>query len=77
MLPETLAVFQTGVQYQFYHSRGLILVGIVAQHYQGSKLLFSGNLYAPSTTDIRSLGIITPIGGVVLIGAWRLLAFGA
>ena len=89
MPPEILAVFQTGVQYQFYHSLGLILVGIVAQRYQGSILLsaagllmavgillFSGSLYTLSTTGIRSLGIITPIGGVAFIGAWLLLAFG-
>ncbi|MCB2168063.1 MAG: DUF423 domain-containing protein [Deltaproteobacteria bacterium] len=86
---EILVVFQTGVQYQFYHSLGLILVGIVAQHYQRSILLsaagllmavgillFSGSLYALSTTGIRSLGIITPIGGVAFIAAWLLLAFG-
>ena len=86
---ETLAVFQTGVQYQFYHSLGLILVGILAQRYQGSTLmtasglmmlagilLFSGSLYVLSTTGIRSLGIITPIGGVSFIAAWMLLAVG-
>lgn len=89
MPPEALAVFQTGVQYQFYHSLGLILVGIVAQRYQASILLsaagllmavgillFSGSLYALSTTGIRSLGIITPIGGIAFIGAWLLLAIG-
>jgi len=89
MPPEALAVFQTGVQYQFYHSLGLILVGIVAQRYQGATLLaaagllmavgillFSGSLYALSTSGIRSLGIITPIGGVAFIAAWLLLAFG-
>jgi uncharacterized membrane protein YgdD (TMEM256/DUF423 family) len=89
MPPEALAVFQTGVQYQFYHSLGLILVGIVAQRYQEATLLaaagllmavgillFSGSLYALSTSGIRSLGIITPIGGVAFIAAWLLLAFG-
>ena len=86
---EMLAVFQTGVQYQFYHSLGLILVGILAQRYQGSSLLtasgllmlagillFSGSLYVLSTTGIRSLGIITPVGGVSFIAAWLLLAVG-
>ena len=86
---DMLAVFQTGVQYQFYHSLGLILVGILAQRYQGSSLLtasgllmlagillFSGSLYVLSTTGIRSLGIITPIGGVSFIAAWMLLAVG-
>ncbi len=86
---DILAVFQTGVQYQFYHSLGLILVGILAQLYKGSSLLsaagllmaagillFSGSLYVISTTGIRSLGIITPIGGVAFIAAWLMVAIG-
>jgi len=86
---EALAVFQTGVQYQFYHSLGLILVGILTQLYKGSSLLpaagllmaagillFSGSLYVISTTGIRTLGIITPIGGVAFIVAWLMLAIG-
>ena len=86
---EMLAVFQTGVQYQFYHSLGLILVGILNQRYKGASLLtasgllmlagillFSGSLYVLSTTGIRSLGLITPIGGVAFITAWLLLAVG-
>ena len=39
-------------------------------------LLFSGSLYILSTTGIRSLGIITPIGGVAFIAAWLLLVVG-
>lgn len=86
---EILAVFQTGVQYQFYHSLGLILVGILARLYKGSTLLtasgllmlagtllFSGSLYIISTTGLRSIGIITPIGGIAFIVAWLMLAVG-
>ena len=86
---EILAVFQTGVQYQFYHSLGLILVGILTRLHKGSTLLtaagllmlagillFSGSLYIISTTGLRSLGIITPIGGVIFIVAWLMLAVG-
>ena len=86
---DILAVFQTGVQYQFYHSLGLILVGILVQFYKGSSLLpaagflmvagillFSGSLYVISTTGIRSLGVITPIGGVAFIAAWLMVAIG-
>jgi uncharacterized membrane protein YgdD (TMEM256/DUF423 family) len=39
-------------------------------------LLFSGSLYALTTTGIRGLGMITPIGGVAFIAAWLLLAVG-
>jgi uncharacterized membrane protein YgdD (TMEM256/DUF423 family) len=89
MPPETLAVFQTGVQYQFYHSLGLILVGIMVRWAGASTmltasgflmlagiLLFSGSLYALTATGLRSLGIITPFGGAAFIAAWLLLALG-
>ena len=39
-------------------------------------LLFSGSLYILSTTGIRSIGIITPIGGATFIVAWLMLAVG-
>ena len=32
LAPELLAVYQTGVQYHFYHALGLILVGLTALH---------------------------------------------
>lgn len=89
MPPETLAVFQTGVQYQFYHSLGLILIGLIVQVTKASALLtsagwlmlagillFSGSLYLISFSGIRSLGLITPVGGTAFIVAWLLLAFG-
>ena len=89
MPPETLAVFQTGVQYQFYHSLGLILIGIIVRLTDASVLLtiagwlmlsgiilFSGSLYLFSFTGIRSLGLITPVGGTAFIMAWLLLAVG-
>ena len=89
MPPESLTVFHTGVQYQFYHSLGLILVGILIQITRPSVmmsasgilmlvgiLLFSGSLYILSLTGIRSIGIVTPLGGVAFIVAWLLVAFG-
>ena len=43
----------------------LMLTGIV---------MFSGSLYALTLTGMRSLGMITPLGGVSFIVAWALLA---
>lgn len=43
----------------------LMLAGIV---------LFSGSLYALTLTGMRTLGMITPLGGVAFIIAWALLA---
>ena len=86
---DMLAVFQTGVQYQFYHALGLILIGLITMNVKPTSLLtaagllmltgillFSGSLYILSTTGIRSIGIITPIGGAAFIVAWLMLAIG-
>ena len=84
-----LIVYQTGVQYHFYHSLGLIIVGLVLLHFPKSKpillsgwlmlggiVLFSTSLYALSLTEIRALGAITPLGGIAFLSAWLLLAYG-
>ena len=39
-------------------------------------VLFSGSLYGLVLTNIKKLGIITPIGGVCYIAAWLCLAKG-
>jgi uncharacterized membrane protein YgdD (TMEM256/DUF423 family) len=41
----------------------------------GGNMLFSGSLYALVLTGIKKLGAITPIGGLMYIGAWVCLAF--
>ena len=33
-------------------------------------VLFSGSLYALALTGVRSLGAVTPIGGVAFLAAW-------
>ncbi len=89
LAPEMLATFQTGVQYQFYHSLGLILAGLVLHTLKASTLvsaagvlmlagiiLFSGSLYLICFTGMRSFGMIAPIGGTAFIVAWLLLAVG-
>ncbi|MDJ0722765.1 MAG: DUF423 domain-containing protein [Desulfobacterales bacterium] len=89
LAPEMLAIFETGVQYQFYHSLGLILVGIIFHTVKASTMvsaagglmlagifLFSGSLYLICLTGVRSFGMIAPFGGTAFIAAWVLLAIG-
>ena len=84
---EMMAVFQTGVQYHFYHALGLFAVALVAARHPQSALiqwsawlmlggivLFSGSLYGLSLSNIRGLGAITPIGGLALLASWLCLA---
>ena len=83
-----LAIFQTGVFYQFIHSLGLLGVGLVYFHlpHRYIKLsgnlfiigiiLFSGSLYLISMLQMKSLGIMTPIGGLAFVLGWLCLAIG-
>lgn len=82
-LPADLqAVWQTAVQYQFWHALALLAVGLLAPRLGGGwltgagvsfalgVLVFSGSLYALALSGVRVLGAVTPIGGVLLIGGW-------
>jgi len=71
--PDMLAVYTTGVEYQFYHALGLLLIGLIGYHHQSKWLnwsgtvivvgviLFSGSLYVLAITGIKALGAITPL----------------
>lgn len=87
-----LSIFQTGVQYQMFHSLGLILIGILASSViRGSAgtlqwagwlmvlgvVLFSGSLYALSISRVDVLGAITPFGGVAFLVSWALVILAA
>ena len=85
---EYLAVLQTGVQYQFIHALALLLVALLAQHRASGALvlaaifftlgiiLFSGSLYVLVLTPLKP-GLITPIGGSLLVLGWLSLASSA
>ncbi|MBA3755093.1 MAG: DUF423 domain-containing protein [Nitrosomonas sp.] len=85
---DMLAVYQTGIQYHFYHAFGILIIGLLLLHFPKSRLipisgwlmlagivLFSLSLYILSLTEIRGLGMITPFGGVSFLSAWALLAY--
>jgi len=89
LTPELLAVYQTGVQYHFYHTIALLACGLLvhsgidnnAMRVAGYSfivgiIIFSGSLYVLAITDIRWLGAITPIGGLAFIVGWIALAIG-
>ena len=80
--PEMLEVFKTGIQYQFYHTFALLAVGILmyikpaktlkwcGYLFIGGILIFSGFLYLLAITGIKPLGMIVPIGGIMLVAGW-------
>jgi len=97
MLPnDAVAVFETGVRYQFYHAFALLIIGIASEKFYAKWMrwagncfimgivLFSGSLYvltvlriAETTTAIKYVGIITPVGGLLFIAGWLFLFFAA
>jgi uncharacterized membrane protein YgdD (TMEM256/DUF423 family) len=85
---ESLAVLQTGVQYQFIHALALLMVVLLGQTYASRALLFaavfftvgivlfSGSLYVLVLTSLKP-GLVTPIGGSLLVLGWLSLASSA
>ena len=83
---ESKQTFETGVRYQMYHALLLLFIGSTHIIQQKTKkiiyylvvvglLLFSGSIYALATNELsnfnfKSIGFITPIGGLSLILAW-------
>jgi len=86
---ESIAIFETGVKYQIYHALFLLFAGNTALVTEKAKkaiftlvligvAFFSGSVYLLAckslfSFDITKFGIITPVGGLLLIGAWGVL----
>lgn len=83
--PERLAVWETAARYHLIHA--ILMVALAARTNSAGALerlaavgftlgvvLFSFSLYALVLTDISRLAMITPIGGLLLMLSWGLLA---
>lgn len=82
---DMLRVWETAVQYQFWHALALLAVGMLATRFAGGwltaagwtfgfgVLVFSGSLYVLALSGVRVLGAVTPFGGVLLIAGWLCL----
>lgn len=87
---ESMGVFRTAALYHFLHALALFAIGAwevppriespvhrAAWTLAVGTLLFSGSLYALAITDVRWLGMLTPLGGVTLCAGWFWLAITA
>lgn len=69
----TLALFGTALLYRIYRIKGLFYVGL---YFLAGITLFSGSLYLLSLQSLmgitlpKVIGLLTPLGGLVLIFAW-------
>ena len=85
----SMGVYEKAVFYHFVHALGLLIVSVLARVGALTEsaagrvgwllfvviLVFSGSLYLLAVTGVRTLGAVTPLGGVAFISAWLLLAF--
>jgi uncharacterized membrane protein YgdD (TMEM256/DUF423 family) len=87
---ELLQTFETGVRYQMYHAIVLLFIGTTSVFSTKTKqivfyfivigiLFFSGSIYGLATNelsgfDFKSIAFITPIGGLLLIISWAIMA---
>jgi uncharacterized membrane protein YgdD (TMEM256/DUF423 family) len=85
-----LEVWKTGVTYHMFHALGLLVIAMLIGKFPNVAsftwagwmmligiILFSGSLYALSTTGIKFFGPITPLGGLAFLIAWIFVAVGA
>jgi uncharacterized membrane protein YgdD (TMEM256/DUF423 family) len=81
-----LEALHTAVYYQIFNSLALMLLGGWARAGRAGLawplrllaagvVLFSGSIYLMLAGAPGPLGFLTPVGGVLLIGAWLMLAW--
>lgn len=78
--------YRTAVEHQFFHSLGLLGVGLLMAHTRDAQLqrrlavagglllagivCFAGSIYLLVLGGPRLLGPVTPLGGLMLISGW-------
>jgi uncharacterized membrane protein YgdD (TMEM256/DUF423 family) len=89
ILVESQKTFETGVRYQMYHAILLLFLGnsslinfkmkkVIYYLVVFGVLFFSGSIYGLATNELsafnfKTIGFITPIGGLLFILAWACL----
>lgn len=78
--PDTVQVFQAGVQYQMYHAIALVLAGVIYERYTSKLIsvagklfvlgiiLFSGSLYVLTLGKASDLSALDRVGMITPVG---------
>ena len=84
---QSLEVYDIATRYLMFHALGIFLIALLGFQLPKESLeipvimmivgtsIFSGSLYLIAMLDFKKLGMVTPIGGLLLIVSWLLLAF--
>jgi uncharacterized membrane protein YgdD (TMEM256/DUF423 family) len=84
LAPGMLEVYRTAVLYQLVHAVALLAVALGAERLGRPRLVgglfvagiivFSGSLYALALTGAGRFGMVTPVGGLLFLAGWAVLA---
>ena len=84
---QNLEVYDIATRYLMFHALGIFLIALLGFQLPKESLeipviimvvgtsIFSGSLYLIAMLDFKKLGMVTPIGGLLLIVSWLLLAY--
>ena len=84
---QSLEVYDIATRYLMFHALGIFLIALLGFQLPKESLempvimmivgtsIFSGTLYLIAMLDFKKLGMVTPIGGLLLIVSWLLLAY--
>ncbi len=89
--PEAIETFDTGVKYQMYHALLFLILGTMKQLPESQKklvffllalgvVLFSFSIYLLALNglfeyDFKRIGLITPVGGTLMIFGWCVFGY--
>ena len=84
---QSLEVYDIATRYLMFHALGIFLIALLGFQLSKESLkipvimmivgtsIFSGSLYLIAMLNFKKLGMVTPIGGLLLIISWFLLAY--
>jgi uncharacterized membrane protein YgdD (TMEM256/DUF423 family) len=84
---ELLAVWETAVRFQMYHSLALLAAAWATSQwanraaeaagwlFAAGTVIFCGSLYLLALSGTRWLGAITPLGGLMMLAGWGALGW--
>ncbi len=79
---DSLAVWETAVDYQMWHALAILLAALMGERPRSALcfalgiLLFSGSLYWLALGGPAWLGPVTPLGGLSLMAGWGCMMLG-
>ena len=84
LTPAMMEIYRTGALYHLVHAVAALAVAAAGERLRRGRLIltlfaagvviFAGSLYALALTGAGVLGAVTPLGGLLLLAAWALVA---